>query len=210
MTCRNIRSLCFAICVGAALSGCETPTIYQAAPTQDAATVAQRPSFTPGDEFWFHVGGTAILVEEFLGAPNGLLAFRRALQNETLFYSPDLSLVRVERAFDEDEFIEPDNAELDFPLSVGKTWTRTYRLRSESSVYTGRRTRSCEVLDTGQVSSQAGEFLAFRIACTVREVGDAFQTQEEVLYAPAVGRIVNRRTLGGGTELNLIEYTRAK
>ena len=197
-----------AFAIAVALSACETPTLYQAAP--DPSAIAQRPSFTPGDEFWFHTGGASILVEVFLGVEDGLLAFRRGLQNETHIYSPDLALVRIESDFSEYVFREPDNGALVFPLAIGKSWTRRYRLRSESSVYTGQRTRACEVLDSGQMTSQAGTFMAFRIACTLRDLGEPFQVQEEVFYAPEVGRIIYRRRLGGGTELNLIEFSRAE
>lgn len=191
-------------------SGCETPTVYEPRPGLEAGAVAQRPSFTPGDEFWFHTGGTSIMVEQYEGMVDGLHAFRRGMQHETVYYTPDLARVRTERTFGEDQFFVPDDGELDFPLSVGKTWTRTYRVRSESSVYTGERRRACEVLDLGQVTTQAGAFAAYRIACSLNEFGEAGLRQTEILYAPAVGRIVHRRRQGEGTELNLIEYTRAQ
>jgi len=201
---------CIAICFCVGLAACETPTIYEPAPDTATPAVARQPSFTPGDEFWFQVDGTSILVEKFIGVEDGLLAFRREIENETRFYSPDMALVRIEPAFSEFEFIEPDDGELVFPLTVGDTWTRNYRLRTESSVYAGRHTRECEVLDRGQLTSQAGTFGVFRIACTLRDLDEAIPSRGEVLYAPEVGRIVYRRTLGGGTDLNLIEFTRAK
>ena len=200
-----------ALCAVAALAACETPTVYEPMPAAKLVShaTAQRPNFTPGDEFWYHIGGSSIMVEEYEGVKDGLHAFRRALQNVTVLYTPDLAVARIDHAFANDEIFEPDNGELDFPLAIGKTWTREYRVRSEITMYATKRTRSCEVLDFGQAETQAGEFIAYRIVCTLTELGTAGVEQEEVLYSPDVGRIINRRVLGGGTTLNLIEYKRA-
>jgi len=203
---------CIALVLALIVSGCETPTVYEPgpAPGLEADAVAERPSFTPGDEFWFHTGGTSILVEVYEGMGEGLHAFRRGMQQETLYYSPDMALVRTERAFGADQYYDPDDGELDFPLRVGKTWTRTYRARSDTSVYIGERRRNCEVLDTGRLSSEAGQLAVFRIACDLNVFGEAGLQQTEILYAPAVGRIIHRRRQGAGTDLNLIEFNRAQ
>ena len=195
-----------------ALAACETPVIYE--PASDAAAgappAAERPGFAPGDEFWFNAGGSDILVEVYEGLREGLHAFRRPLQNETLYYTPDMSLVRIERAFGEDEYFDPDAGELAFPLAPGKTWSRTYRVRSENTVFSTRRRRDCEVLDYGRFQSEAGQFLAYRIACSASELGAAGLSQDEAIYAPAVGRVVHARTLGSGTAFTLIDHLRAE
>ena len=211
---RKMRSL--AICALSSLTmmglaACETQTIYEPNPAAKLIShaSAQRPTFTPGDEFWFYLGGNEIVAEEYEGERDGLHAFRRALQNVTILYTPDLARVRTERAFSDDEIFEPDDGELEFPLAVSKTWSRKYRVRNESTMYSTTRTRDCEVLDLGQAQLEAGTFQVFRIACTLSELGEASVVQEELLYAPEVGRVINRRRLGGGTTLNLIEYKRA-
>ncbi len=210
---RKCRLLALFAWTGLAMSlaACETQTIYEPNPAGKLIShaSAQRPTFTPGDEFWFYVGGNEIVAEEYEGERDGLHAFRRALQNVTVLYTQDMARVRTERAFIDDEIFEPDNGELEFPLAVSKTWTRKYRVRDESTLFSTTRTRSCEVLDLGQAQTEAGEFQVFRIACTLGELGSAGVVQEELLYAPEVGRIINRRTLGSGTTLNLIEYKRA-
>lgn len=195
----------------AAVLGCDAPAIY--APVAGAAipidVPAERPSFTPGDEFWFDTGDGAILVEVFVGAQDGLLAFERAQQDEVLYYSPDLALVEVRRPFGADQRFDPDDGALDFPLAPGKRWTRDVRVRSSDTLETSQRRRSCEVLDTGWVAVPAGRFAAYRIACTVRTLGAARTTHEDVYYAPAVGRIVLHRVAGRFGDLQLIEFTRA-
>ena len=200
------------IALAFALAACETPVIYEPASeaTSGAQAPAERPSFSPDDEFWFNIGGSSILVEVYQGMTDGQHVFRRPLQNETLYYTADMALVRIERAFGEDEYFEPDNGALAFPLTPGKTWSRTYRERTENTVFTTRRRRDCEVLDVGRFESEAGQFLAYRIACSQSRLGEAGLNQDEVIYAPAVGRIVHRRRLGRGSELTLIEQVRAQ
>ncbi len=211
MICRAMRTASIAICLAVAVSGCETPEVYVPAPEGAAQDeTAQRPSFTPGDEFWFHTGGRRILVEQYEGVVDGLHTFRRALQNETLYFSPDMALVKVERGFGEDAKFEPDDGALVFPLAVGARWDRTYRLSTESSLYTGRRTRRCEVVERGQVQTQAGTFEVFRIACTTNTLGETPSAPNEIFYAPSVGRVVLTRTLGSGNELSLIDHIRAE
>ena len=210
MAAMRLRPFCPAIFLAPLLAACETPATYEPAAAGAAPPAAERPSFSPGEEFWFNLGGDTILVEEYQGMEDGLHAFRRALDNETRYLSPDLSLVRIERAFGEDEYFDPDTGELEFPLAPGKTWSRTYRVRTDNTVFSTRRRRHCEVLDFGRFQSEAGEFLAYRIACSASELGDAGLVQEEVLYAPAVGRIVHRRVLGRGSDLTLIDHVRAR
>lgn len=208
---RVMRTTSIAICLAVAVSGCETAEVYAPAPAGTAQEeTAQRPSFNIGDEFWFHTRGRQILVEQYEGMAEGLHTFRRALQNETLYYSPDMALVRVERGFGDDTKFDPDDGALVFPLAVGAKWDRTYRLSSERSLYTGRRTRRCEVVERGQVQTQAGTFKVFRIACTTNTLGETPSAPDEIFYAPSVGRIVLTRTLGRGNELSLIDHIRAE
>ena len=192
-------------------TGCEGPASYTpaAATTIPIAVPAQRPSFTVGDEFWFDNGGGSIFVETYTGMEKGLLVFDRGVDRETRLYSPDLAVVDVRRPFGADEWFEPDNGALDFPLALGKTWTRDYRVRWSDQLETVHRTRSCTVLDTGWVTVPAGTFATYRIACTSRELGSPDIGNEEVFYAPGVGRIILRRVLGSGDVLELIEFTRA-
>ena len=203
-------SLLYSPLLAFALAACETPVIYE--PASDAGTppVAERPTFSLDDEFWFNLGGTEILGEAYKGMRDGQHAFRRPLQNETLLFTPEMSLAYIDRAFGEDDIFEPDNGELDFPLTIGKTWSRTYRVRTEETLFTTRRRRDCEVLDFGRFQSEAGEFPAYRIACSASQLGEPGLSQDEIIYAPSVGRIVHRRTLGSGSTLTLIEHVRAR
>ena len=192
-------------------SGCDAPATYE--PMTGAAlpiaVPAQRPSFTAGDEFWFDTGDGTIFVEVFTGTQDGLLVFDRGLEQEILYYSPDLSLVNVERPFAADRWFNPDDGALDFPLAPGKTWTRDFRVRSSDTLETSQRKRSCEVLDTGWVEVPAGRFAAYRIACIGRELGAPRAVHEDVFYAPEVGRVVLVRVVGSFGDLQLIEFTRA-
>ena len=200
-----------AVALAVAGSGCDAPATYEPA-TGAAVPVtvpAQRPSFTAGDEFWFDAGDGAIFVDVYTGMEDGLLAFDRGLQDEVLYYSPDLSLVKVRRPFGADQWYDPDSGALDFPLAPGKTWTRDFRVRWSDTVETIRRKRSCEVLDTGWVEVPAGRFAVYRIACIVRELGAAQAVHEDVFYAPQIGRIVLRRISGSFGDRQLIEFTRA-
>lgn len=212
MTAHGQGPLRLALGLALLLAACETPTTYVplAATAAGAQEPAARPSFSPGDEFWYNLGGDTILVEVYEGMTEGLHAFRRDLDNETHYLTPDMALARIERAFGEDEFFDPDNGDLEFPLAPGKTWSRTYRVRTERTVFSTQRRRRCEVLDVGRFQSEAGQFLAHRIACSASGLGDANLVQEEVLYAPAVGRVVHRRVLGRGAVVTLIDHFRAR
>jgi hypothetical protein len=211
MTMTATRLSWIAVALVLAAAGCEGPASYTptAATAMPIAAPAQRPSFTVGDEFWFDNGSGAIFVETYTGMEKGLLVFDRGVDQETRLYSPDLALVDVRRPFGADEWFEPDNGALEFPLAPGKKWTRDYRVRWSDELETVHRSRSCTVLDTGWATVPAGTFATYRIACTARELGSADVTHEEVFYAPGVGRIVLRRVLGSGNVLELIEFTRA-
>lgn len=199
-----------AACLAWTVAGCEVAPSYEAltGPAAAAPAPAERPSFTVGDEFWFDTGDRSIIVEVFDGEEDGLLVFRRSLQSEARYYTPDLALARIWRPFGTDQWFKPDNGMLEFPLTVAKTWVRSFRVVSSGSAHTVERTRSCQAVDTGQVSVPAGSFAAFRIECTLRELGSARVVEEEYFYAPAVGRIILYRTHDGGSDIRLTEFTR--
>jgi len=199
------------IVLTAALWGCETQTPYVPWPGARAPldTETGPPTFTPGDEFWFHRGAGSIVLEVFTGMEDGLLVFRRDLENETRYYSRGLSLVKVLRPLGTDRWFDPDDGVLDFPLAVGKTWTRTFDTWTSRTLRRVQRRRACEVVDAGQATVPGGSFAAYRIDCTLRELAKAPVVHEEFLYAPAVGRIIQHYTADDGIVSQLTEFTRA-
>ena len=192
-------------------SGCDTSAPYEfgSGPAHADEVVAERPTFTVGDEFWFDTGDGSIFVEVFSGTEDGLLVFRRDMEQETFYYSPDLALVEVRNPFESDERYKPDDGLLEFPLSIGKTWNRSFRVWRSDGERTVQRTRQCEVLDYGQAKVPAGSFASFRIECRVRELGRPSIVREEIVYAPAVGRVIARYSLDG-SDVRLVEFSRAK
>lgn len=211
MSPRTLRSA-FAACLVWAVAGCEAPTLYEvgAGPEIPSDAEASRPTFSVGDEFWFDTGELSILVEVFAGEEDGLLVFRRELKNESLYYSRDLALVKILRRFGADQWFDPDDGMLDFPLKVGKTWRKSYQVMSSDSLETVHRTRDCRVVDVGQISVPAGRFAAYRVECTARALGDARVAHEEIFYAPSVGRVILHRTRDGAVDIRLTEFSRAR
>ena len=208
---RAFQKIAMAACLAWAVSGCETTAPYEYGPTTAGIGDAEvgRPTFTVGDEFWFDSRDGSIFVEVFAGEENGRLVFRRDLQQETFLYTPDLALVTIRRPFGSDQRFDPDDGRLEFPLRVGKTWERTFRVSSTGSQRTVQRTRRCEVIDAGQASVPAGRFAALRIECTLRELGARGIVHEEIVYAPAVGRIIAQLTRGRSVDVRLTEFSRA-
>lgn len=201
----------FAICLLWAGPGCETAAPYEFKASQGTSreAKAERPTFSVGDEFWFDTSDGAIVVEVFSGEEDGLLVFRRNLQNETFYYSPDLALVKVRRPFGSDQWFDPDDGLLEFPLTVGKTWSRTFRVRSTGRRRSAQRTRRCEVVSAGQANVPAGSFAAYRIDCTLRELGHGRVAHEEIIYAPVVGRVISHYSGVRGADIRLTEFSRA-
>jgi len=193
------------------LIGCEapSPTAPPPATALPSDAEAARPTFKVGDEFWFS-DRRSIFVEAYVGEQDGLLVFDLGTRRETRHYTPDLALVDVHRPFGTDRIYEPDDGLLSFPLRVGKTWNRSYRVISFDGSRSQQRTRHCEVVRTAPVSVPAGAFAAFHIDCTVRELGAPNVVHEEIAYAPAVGRVILHRTRGQGFDIRLTEFKRAQ
>lgn len=208
---RLVHRFALVACLAWAASGCETTAPYEYGPTEAGLGDAEvgRPAFTVGDEFWFDTRGGSIFVEVFAGEDNGRLVFRRDLQQETFLYTPDLALIAIRRPFGSDQRFDPHDGRLEFPLKVGKTWARTFRVSSTDAQRTVQRTRRCEVIDAGQASVPAGRFAALRIECTLRELGASRVVREEVVYAPAVGRIIAHSTRDRSVDVRLTEFSRA-
>ncbi|RDU99743.1 hypothetical protein DWV00_04810 [Trinickia dinghuensis] len=88
---------------------------------------------------------------------------------------------------------EPSDGKLQFPMSVGKTWSSSSIYRSGS--WASAVERQATVVGVEQVRTSAGVFAAFKIEITAswsgtegnRGEGTARETD---WYAPAVGRIV--------------------
>ena len=203
--------LLFSICLVGAVAGWGSSAVRAAGAGQEAQTGAQaaRPTFSAGDEFWFS-DGRSIVVETFAGQHDGRLVFKIRSRQETYYYSADLALVEIRRPFGSDQVYKPDNAMLSFPLTVGKSWGRRFRVISFDGSPSVQRTRRCEVVGTGQTEVPAGTFATFRVKCTMRQLGARRLVHEELHYAPAVGRIILRRTSRPTTTIRLTEFTRAK
>lgn len=203
--------LVFTVCLVWAVSGCESSSVQAVGADEDAPIVAEaaRPTFSVGDEFWFS-DGRSIFVEFFAGREDGRLVFKSRSRQETAYYSPDMALVEVRRPFGTDQVYKPDNAMLSFPLSVGKSWVRRFRVTSFDGSPRVQRTRRCEVVDTGRTEVPAGIFATFRIKCTMRQLGASGIVREEMHYAPTVGRIILRHTSRPIRTNRLTEFTRAK
>lgn len=174
-----------------------------------AEAEAARPTFTVGDEFWFS-DGRSIFVEIFTGRKDGRLAFESGTRQETAYYTPDMALVEVRRPFGTDQVYRPDNGMLNFPLKVGKIWQRRFRVISSDGSPTVQRIRRCEVVRSGRTEVPAGTFATFRVECRTHRPGARRFDREELHYAPAVGRIILRRTWIPIRTVRLTEFSRAK
>ena len=93
--------------------------------------------------------------------------------------------------------------------AFGKTWARTFRVRSTGGGRRVQRTRRCEVVSAGQANVPAGSFAAYRIECTLRELGRRRVAHEEIIYAPVVGRVISHYSRVRGTDIRLTEFSRA-
>ena len=190
------------------VAACDTMAPYEYG-ARAGAPPAERPQFTVGDEFWFDTDDRSIIVEVFAGVQDGRLVFRRDSQQEVLVFSPDLALVEIQRPFGSDRLFDPDNGMLEFPLFVGKTWTRDFGVWSPDRQGRSNRSRSCAVVDAGQANVPAGSFAAYRVECTLRELGGTSAAREEILYAPEVGRVIVHFSRDRGIDTRLIEFSRA-
>lgn len=213
----SISRLLYAVCLVLLVSGGNSSAVRAAGAGQEAPAgapagaqaEAARPTFSVGDEFWFS-DGRSISVEIFTGEDNGRLVFENGSKQETAYYTPDLALVNVRRPFGTDQAFRPDNAMLSFPLKVGKTWGRSFRIISSDGSRSVQKTRRCEVVGRGKTAVPAGTFDAFRIECRVSQPRARRFDHEELHYAPAVGRIILRRTWKPVRTVRLTEFRRAK
>lgn len=192
----------------AALAACESTVTYE--PTAAPAVTAEvgRPSFTPGDEFWYTTARSTF-VEVFEGEEDGHLLFDRGVADQLLVYSPDLALEEVRTSAGLRRAYLPDDGRLEFPLRVGKTWERSYKVFNAGGGRHVQRTRACQVAERGFATVPAGRFAVLRIDCALSEVTAAEVVREQVFYAPEVGRIILRRSERQGYRERLLEYTRA-
>jgi len=200
-----------AVGLAAVLPSCGTPAPRQAGPeaAAPAGAEAAQPAFSIGDEFWF-ADSQSFFVEVYDGMENGRLVFRRDQRREVLLYTPDLALAEIRRPFSEGQTFEPDDGMLSFPLRLGRTWSRSYRVVNQDRSPTIDRTRRCEVMDYDRVDVPAGRFDAYRVECTVRSVGDPRVVSEEAYYAPDVGRIILYRSDSPAQEIRLTRFNRAR
>lgn len=73
----------------------------------------------------------------------------------------------------------------EYPLSVGKTWTTSYRITNHVTKRTTPYDLSCKVESYGDVTVPAGTFKAFKIACTT-----TIGTEETFWNSPELGIFV--------------------
>lgn len=208
----KISKMLAAACLAWAAAGCDPTVVYDADPGLSApsAAGAGRPSFNLEDEFWYRAGRRAIVIEVFKGEEDGLLVFYRPNEQEYWYFTPDLALTKIRRPFGTDRWFKPDDGQLDFPLTPGKTWARDFRIVSADGSREVRRSRKCQVADSGELEIAGERLAAFRILCTLRTFGEVSEGREEVYYAPEIGRIVLRQSIEGGPDWRLFEYTRAE
>ena len=99
---------------------------------------------------------------------------------------------------------------LDFPLSVGKTWTNSIRMTMHAANRTIPYDATCKVESYGDVTVRAGTFKAFKIACST-----TLPTEETYWFGPETGvtvksshkRAANNPNGAGTRETELVSVT---
>jgi hypothetical protein len=115
------------------------------------------------------------------------------------------------------ESYEPSDGKLQFPLSVGKSWSGTYIYKN--GTWEAHAERHAKVVGIEQITTPAGTFDTFRIEQSVGWTGEfgnkgAGHISETDWYAPAVGRIIKMdyqsRTANSAARTTHIELQSAK
>lgn len=87
---------------------------------------------------------------------------------------------------------KPGLPTLSFPMEVGKTWNDTYEGYTNADGAQWQGDTTCEVEAKETVTVAAGEFEAYRVACTDNWSAPPFsgESNSTTWYAPAVGGVV--------------------
>ncbi|MEM7224031.1 MAG: hypothetical protein AAF495_13700 [Pseudomonadota bacterium] len=204
----SAKRLIYASGMALLLVGCETPVTYEPAAGASAQGEIQAPSFAVGDEFWYSTN-RSVYVEVFEGEEDGRLLFRRGGGSETLVFSDQMALVQLRDQAGVRETYDPDDGRLAFPLTLGKTWERTYQVFDTGGGPQVQRTRACQVAERGFATVPAGRFEVFRIDCALSELKVVEVQREQVFYAPEIGRIILRLSERRGYRERLLEFNPA-
>jgi hypothetical protein len=98
----------------------------------------------------------------------------------------------------------------DFPLSVGKTWTKSFRMTMHAANRTIPFNATCKVDSYGDVTVQAGTFKVFKLGCT-----NTIGLEETFWFSPEMGiwvksshkRAANNPSGAGTREAELVSVT---